>query len=96
MNANSIDPDQTLHSVPSDPGLQCLQFTLFVISGLKWINVMFFLQTDGSSTVPSEVNFSTDQKTLVILHYNNLHHNGKWTCTASNYLGKSQAYVDVP
>lgn len=55
-----------------------------------------FLGTDGSSTVPSQVHFSTDQKTLEVPHYSNLHHNGQWTCTASNYIGKSQVSVDVP
>ena len=37
---NSGDPDQMLHSLPSDLGLHCLPVTLLLISRLKWIKVL--------------------------------------------------------
>ena len=38
LNANSVDPDQTLHSAASDLGLYCLQMSLLWDTRLKWIN----------------------------------------------------------
>ena len=37
FNANSVDPDQTLHSVASDLGLHYLPVTFLEVSRLKWV-----------------------------------------------------------
>ena len=37
FNANSVDCDQSPHSVVSDLGLQCLPITLLGVSRLKWV-----------------------------------------------------------
>ena len=37
FNVNSVDPDQTPHSVASDLDLHCLQITIFEVSRLKWV-----------------------------------------------------------
>ena len=37
FNANSVDPDQMLHSAVSDIGLHCFPFTLLRVSRLKWV-----------------------------------------------------------
>ena len=39
--ANSGDTDQTLHSATSDLGLHCLQSTLFGVSRLQWVNIVY-------------------------------------------------------
>ena len=38
--ANSVDPDQMLHSVASDLGLHCLPITLLRVSRLQWVNLL--------------------------------------------------------
>ena len=38
--ANHGDPDQMLHSVVPDLGLQCLPNTLLGVSRLQWVNVL--------------------------------------------------------
>ena len=40
--ANSGDSDQTLCSVASDLGLQCLSITLLGVSRLQWFNTVKF------------------------------------------------------
>ena len=42
--ANNRDPDQMLHSVASDLGLQCLPITLLGVSRLQWVKENFMLQ----------------------------------------------------
>ena len=44
FNANSVDPDQMLHSPASDLALHCLPLTIFWVSRLKFIahDVLFF------------------------------------------------------
>ena len=37
VNANSVDPDQMLHSVVSALGLHCLPITLLGVYQLKWV-----------------------------------------------------------
>ena len=37
INVNSVDPDQTPHSVASDLGLYCFQVTILGVSLLKWL-----------------------------------------------------------
>ena len=44
--ANSGDPDQMLHSVASDLGLQCLPVTLLRVSRLQWVNLEFELSKE--------------------------------------------------
>ena len=41
LNANSVDPDQTPHSVASDLGLYCLPKSLLLGARLKWINGVY-------------------------------------------------------
>ena len=47
FNANSIDPDQTMHSAASNQGVHCLLIILFGVSRLKYFKVfilwVFFL-----------------------------------------------------
>ena len=38
LNANSVDPDQTLHSAASDLGLHCLPASLLWDARLIWVN----------------------------------------------------------
>ena len=40
-NANSVDPDQMLHSDASYLGLHCLPVTLLGVSRLKWVNLQY-------------------------------------------------------
>ena len=37
-NANSVDPDQMLHSVASDLGLHCLPMSFLWDARHKWVN----------------------------------------------------------
>ena len=37
LNANSVDPDQMLHSAASDLGLHCLQRSHLWDARLKWV-----------------------------------------------------------
>ena len=41
INANSVDPDQMLHSAASDVGLHFLPVTLSRVSRLKWVRMIF-------------------------------------------------------
>ena len=49
FNANSVDPDQTLHSAASDLGLHCLPITLF---GVSRRNKMLTLTAQKTKTDP--------------------------------------------
>ena len=40
-NANSVDPDQTSHSVASDLGLHCLLMSHLWDARHKWVNMLF-------------------------------------------------------
>ena len=44
INANSVDPDQTQHSVASDLSLHCLATTHLRVSRIKWVNIQFLMQ----------------------------------------------------
>ena len=59
FNANSVDPDQTLHSAASDLGLHCLPITLFRGSRLKLINVPIYLQVNIVDPLKLTQEFST-------------------------------------
>ena len=39
--ANSVDPDQMLHSAVSDLGLHCLPITHLGVSGLQWVKLSY-------------------------------------------------------
>ena len=38
LYANSVNPDQMLHSAASDQGLHCLPMSLLWDTRLKWVN----------------------------------------------------------
>ena len=42
FNANSLDPVQTLHSVPPDLGLHCLPVSILWDARHKWVNMLMF------------------------------------------------------
>ena len=46
LNANNVDPDQTLHSVASDLGLHSLQITLFLCFSTKMGKFRFYVCKD--------------------------------------------------
>ena len=43
LNANSVDPYQTLHSAASDQGLYCLQMSLLWDARLIWVKINQYL-----------------------------------------------------
>ena len=45
INADSVDPDQMLHSLMSDLGLHCLPITLLGVSGLKWVKLPIIIHS---------------------------------------------------
>ena len=42
FNADSVDPDQMLHSVMSDQDIYCLPITVLGFSRLKWVNTTLY------------------------------------------------------
>ena len=57
--ANNGDPDQMLHSVPSDLGLHCLPITHFGASRLKCVNFAFVpFQNGGLPVLLKERSYS--------------------------------------
>ena len=45
LNANSVDPDQTLHSVASDLGLYCLPTSLLWDARHKWVKELLLFNS---------------------------------------------------
>ena len=54
LNANSVDPDQMLHSAASDLGLHCLPVSLLWDTRCKWVTAASSMSDCGSRDCKSE------------------------------------------
>ena len=58
--ANSVDPDQTLHTVASDLGLHCLPMSLLWDAWHKWVKIFFCgLQSTGGCREKKDIAVET-------------------------------------
>ena len=51
LNANSVQPDQTLHSAVSDLGVYCLSMSFLWDARLKWVKPHKSFMVDNSKAV---------------------------------------------
>ena len=66
VNANSIHPDQTPHSVASILGLPCLTITFLEFSRLKWIEEIVIIASKPHS---GHANFCTTSLSRLFKSY---------------------------